>query len=168
MLRFTLWQNISKLLIILKLPKACSNKQAVWNPFRRPVDWLGLQPNLPAVGRILESDIWPSAKAMCVPCSTNKCRIQESDLRADCAQILIRPSETWFSDGLMFFMFKEALSNTKPIDSATKYWTFSDTRQTSLWLVTLSLALSHGRGSRFLLWVRGCEYSIINCRINKK
>jgi phosphomethylpyrimidine synthase len=30
--------------------------------------------------RILESDIWPSAKAMCVPCSTNKCRIQESDL----------------------------------------------------------------------------------------
>ena len=51
---------------------------------------------------------------MCVPCSANKCRIQESDLRADCAQILIRPSETWFSDGLMFFMFKEALSNTKP------------------------------------------------------
>ena len=27
------------------------------------------------------------------------------------------------------------------------------------------LALSHGRGNRFLLRVRGCEYSIINCRI---
>ena len=34
------------------------------------------------VGRILESDVWPSAKAMCVACSANKCRIQESDLRA--------------------------------------------------------------------------------------
>jgi len=38
-------------------------------------------------------------------------------------------------------------------------------RQTSLWLVALSLALSHGRGNRFLLRVRGCEYSIISCRI---
>ena len=34
-----------------------------------------------SVGRILESDVWPAAKAMCVPCSANKCRIQESDLR---------------------------------------------------------------------------------------
>ena len=39
---------------------------------------------------------------------------------------------------------------------------------TSLWLVALSLALSHGRGIRFLLRVRGCEYSIINCRIYNK
>ena len=34
------------------------------------------------MGRILESDVWPTAKAMCVPCSANKCRIQESDLQA--------------------------------------------------------------------------------------
>jgi hypothetical protein len=27
------------------------------------------------VGRILESDVWPTAKAMCVPCFANKCRI---------------------------------------------------------------------------------------------
>jgi hypothetical protein len=33
-----------------------------------------------AVGRILESDVWPLAKVMGVPCSANKCRIQESDL----------------------------------------------------------------------------------------
>ena len=36
------------------------------------------------VGRILESDVWPAAKAMCLPCSENKCRIRESDLRAAC------------------------------------------------------------------------------------
>ena len=34
------------------------------------------------VGRILESDVWPAAKAMCVPCSANECRIQKPGLRA--------------------------------------------------------------------------------------
>ena len=40
------------------------------------------------MGRILESDVWPTAKAMCVPCSANKCRIRESDLRAACLNII--------------------------------------------------------------------------------
>ena len=35
-------------------------------------------------------------------------------------------------------------------------------------LFALSLALSHGRGNRFLLRARGCEYSIISCRIYNK
>ena len=39
-------------------------------------------------GRILESDVWPTAKAMCVPCSANKCRIRESDLQATCLYII--------------------------------------------------------------------------------
>ena len=40
------------------------------------------------VGRILESDVWPTAKAMRVPCSANKCRIRESDLQAACLYII--------------------------------------------------------------------------------
>jgi hypothetical protein len=40
------------------------------------------------VGRILESDVWPTAKAMCVPCFANKCRIRESDLQAACLYII--------------------------------------------------------------------------------
>ena len=60
------------------------------------------------VGRILESDVWPTAKAMCVPCSANKCRIRESDLQAACLYIIFlngckvwkRPSERKVSDGL--------------------------------------------------------------------
>ena len=45
------------------------------------------------VGRLLESDVWLAAKAICVSCSENKCRIRESDLRAACLYLTF---EVWY------------------------------------------------------------------------